>query len=43
MLDFCNLADVLDSISTVHYIYKEKVKSLESLFDKFFERIFDKI
>ena len=25
MLDFCNLADVLDSLSTVHYIYKEKV------------------
>ena len=27
MLDFCNLADVLDSISTVHYVYKEKVKT----------------
>lgn len=24
MLDFCNLADVLDSISTVNYVYKEK-------------------
>ena len=25
MLDFCNLADVLDSISTVNYVYKDKV------------------
>jgi len=24
MLDFCNLADVLDSISTVNYVYKDK-------------------
>ena len=27
MLDFCNLADVLDSISTVNYVYKDKVTS----------------
>ena len=30
MLDFCNLADVLDSISTVHYVFKEKVKNVNA-------------